>query len=61
VADGVTFLLRDGAYCRYVDEDAIAPLWKGQRFPMSECISGWVIRHGHSVAIPDTYRDDRIP
>ena len=27
-ADGVTFVLRDGGQCLYVDEDAIAPLWK---------------------------------
>ena len=30
--------LREG---RYADEDAIGKLWKGQRFPMSTCISGW--------------------
>jgi PAS domain S-box-containing protein len=60
-ADGVTFVLRDGAFCHYVDEDAIAPLWKGRRFPMNECISGWVIRNGQAVAIPDIYRDDRVP
>jgi hypothetical protein len=60
-ADGVTFVLRDGSECYYVDEDAIAPLWKGRRFRMAECISGWVIRHGRAVAIPDVYQDDRIP
>jgi hypothetical protein len=31
-ADGATFVLRDGDRCYYADEDAIAPLWKGQRF-----------------------------
>jgi hypothetical protein len=41
-ADGATIVLRDGELCFYADEDAIAPLWKGQRFPMTECISGWV-------------------
>jgi PAS domain S-box-containing protein len=60
-ADGVTFVLRDGGFCHYVDEDAIAPLWKGRRFPMDECISGWVLRHGETVVIPDIYRDDRVP
>ncbi len=34
-ADGATFVLRDADKCFYADEDAIAPLWKGQRFPMS--------------------------
>ena len=39
-ADGATFVLRDGDCCYYVDEDAISPLWKGQRFPLEACISG---------------------
>jgi len=34
-ADGITFVLRDGDLCHYVAEDAIAPLWKGLKFPMS--------------------------
>lgn len=38
-ADGATFVLRDGDRCHYADEDAISPLWKGQRFPMRACIS----------------------
>ena len=38
-ADGITFVLRDGDECFYADEDAISPLWKGQRFPISTCVS----------------------
>lgn len=60
-ADGATFVLRDGDLCHYADEDAIAPLWKGQRFPMSACISGWVMLNRQPAMIPDTYADDRIP
>lgn len=60
-ADGVTFVLRDEGQCHYADEDAIAPLWKGRRFPIEECISGWVLRRGEPVAIPDVYEDPRIP
>ncbi len=60
-ADGATFVLRDGDRCYYADEDAIAPLWKGQRFPMEHCISGWVMRNRQSVVIPDIYADPRIP
>lgn len=60
-ADGATFVLRDGDRCHYVDEDAISPLWKGQRFPMSQCISGWVMLHGEAVFIADIYKDSRIP
>lgn len=60
-ADGATFVLRDGDMCHYADEDAIAPLWKGQRFPMSACISGWVMLHREHAMIADIYADDRIP
>ena len=60
-ADGVCFVLRDGDLCWYLDEDAIGPMWKGQRFPMSACISGWAMIHGQTVVIPDIYTDDRIP
>jgi putative nucleotidyltransferase with HDIG domain len=60
-ADGATIVLRDGDYCFYADEDAISPLWKGQRFPMGICISGWAMRNRLPVAIEDIYADDRIP
>jgi GAF domain-containing protein len=60
-ADGVSFVLRDGHQCFYVDEDSIAPLWKGRRFPMSECVSGWAMLHRQAVAIPDITLDLRIP
>jgi GAF domain-containing protein len=63
-ADGATFVLRDGArgeLCFYADEDAIAPLWKGQRFPIGECISGWAMLHRQPVAVPDITVDERIP
>jgi uncharacterized BrkB/YihY/UPF0761 family membrane protein len=60
-ADGATFVLRDGDLCFYADEDAIGPLWKGQRFPMTQCISGWAMLHKESVTVPDIERDDRIP
>jgi diguanylate cyclase (GGDEF)-like protein len=60
-ADGATFVLRDGDQCFYADEDAIAPLWKGQRFPFSQCISGWAMEHHTPVVIPSTDVDDRVP
>ncbi|CAN7523541.1 PAS domain S-box protein [Phenylobacterium sp. LjRoot225] len=60
-ADGATFVLRDGNLCHYADEDAVTPLWKGRRFPMTACISGWCMTHNQSVAIADIYADDRIP
>ena len=60
-ADGVTFVLRDYSHCHYVEEDAIAPLWKGQRFPMTSCISGWAMMNKKTAVIPDIFADDRIP
>lgn len=60
-SDGATFVLREGELCHYVDEDAIAPLWKGQRFPLAACISGWVMLHRQPAAIEDIYADARIP
>lgn len=60
-ADGATFVLRDGDRCFYADEDAIAPLWKGQKFPLEACISGWAMLNRQSVAIEDIYADERIP
>jgi signal transduction histidine kinase len=60
-ADGATFVLRDEDRCYYADEDAIEPLWKGQRFPMSICISGWAMLNKQPVVIEDIYADPRIP
>ncbi|WP_348980422.1 ATP-binding protein [Polyangium sp. 15x6] len=60
-ADGATFVLRDGDLCYYAEENAIAPLWKGRRFPMSACISGWAMIHREAVAVEDIYDDPRIP
>jgi diguanylate cyclase (GGDEF)-like protein len=60
-ADGATFVLRDGNCCFYADEDAIAPLWKGLRFPLEQCISGWVMLNRTPALIPDIYADPRIP
>jgi two-component system, cell cycle sensor histidine kinase and response regulator CckA len=60
-ADGATFVLRDGDQCHYVDEDAIAPLWKGFRFPLTYCISGWAMLNAQPAVIEDIYTDVRIP
>ncbi|MBV9623211.1 MAG: GAF domain-containing protein [Acidobacteria bacterium] len=60
-ADGATFVLREEDKCFYVEEDAIGPLWKGQRFPMSACISGWAMLNRQPAVIEDIYSDPRIP
>src|SRR4051812_665801 len=49
-ADGATFVLRDGEFCYYAEENAIEPLWKGQRFPLGRCVSGWAMTHCQPVA-----------
>lgn len=60
-ADGATFVLRDGDQCYYAEENAISPLWKGRRFPLEQCISGWVMLNSEAVVIEDVYNDSRIP
>lgn len=60
-ADGATFVLKDRDMCYYVDEDAISPLWKGSRFPMTACISGWAMLNKKAAVIEDIYADERIP
>jgi GAF domain-containing protein len=60
-AQGATLVLLEGDRCYYADEDSMSPLWKGQRFPAADCISGWAMMRGITVAIPDIRRDERIP
>lgn len=64
-ADGATFVLLDrsaqGDFCYYADEDAIGPLWKGSRFPVSACISGWAMVQRRTAVVPDIHADERIP
>jgi len=60
-SDGAAFVLREGSSVRYVAEDAIAPLWKGQRFPLECCISGWSMARAQPVVLEDVYADPRIP
>ncbi|WP_313807133.1 GAF domain-containing protein [Sphingobium sp.] len=60
-AQGICFVTCEGDHCHYVAEDAIAPLWAGQRFLLTQCISGWVMLHGQPAVIPDIYADPRVP
>lgn len=60
-SDGIAVILRDGQDCHYVAEDAIEPLWRGQRYPMSACVSGWAMLNRRSVVIPDLESDPRVP
>ncbi|WP_286773015.1 GAF domain-containing protein [Sphingomonas sp. 66-10] len=60
-AQGVTFVVREGDHCHYIAEDAIAPLWAGRSFSLSECVPGWVMLHGEPAIIPDVRADPRVP
>lgn len=60
-ADGATLVLREGDQCHYAEENAIGPLWKGRRFPMNACISGWTMLNGQAAVIEDVYNDARVP
>ncbi len=60
-ADGATFILRDRDCCYYADESAIAPLWKGKRFPLDACLGGWSMNHRSAVTIENVFGDERVP
>ncbi|MEA3179083.1 MAG: hypothetical protein QOI59_2606 [Gammaproteobacteria bacterium] len=60
-ADGVTFVLKEDGHCYYADEEAIGPLWKGSRFPLETCVSGWAMVNRQIAVIPDVDTDPRIP
>jgi signal transduction histidine kinase/DNA-binding NarL/FixJ family response regulator len=59
-ADGAAFVLRDGDLSHYADEDAIGPLWKGQKFPVASCISGWAMTQRQPAVVDDIYTDGRM-
>lgn len=59
-ADGAAFILREEDQSYYADEDAIAPLWKGQRFPLCSCIAGWAMVNRQTAIIKDIHSDPRI-
>lgn len=60
-SDGVAFILRDGDWSWCVDERAIAPLWKGRRYPIRSSVSGWTMRHRQAAVINDIESDPRVP
>ena len=59
--EGVAVILKEGDLCHYVEEDAIGPLWKGQKFPAAICISGWSMANRETAVVPDISKDERIP
>jgi diguanylate cyclase (GGDEF)-like protein len=59
-ADAATLVLRDSDECEYLDEDSIEPLWKGRRFPLDACVTGWTMLNGRDAVIPDIQADRRV-
>lgn len=60
-AEGATIVFRQGDCCYYANEDAVSPLWRGQKFPLEKCITGWAMLNKEQAVIKDIYKDDRIP
>ena len=59
--DGIALVLNDNGACHYVEEDAVGPLWKGHKFDMRECVSGWSMLNRETAVIPDVSDDARVP
>ena len=60
-SDGIALVMNDQGACHYVEEDAVGPLWKGHKFKMEECVSGWAMLNRETVVIPDVSDDRRVP
>ena len=60
-ADGGTFVLREDAHCYAGDDEAITPLRQRRRFPLHQCISGWVMQRRQPIVIQNIYDDPRVP
>jgi diguanylate cyclase (GGDEF)-like protein len=60
-ADGAALILLDGGTWCYAEEDAIRPLWKGQRFAINDSMTGWPTLGGEAAVIEDIYADPRVP
>ena len=60
-ADGIAIILPEDGFCHYIAEDAMSPLWAGQRFPLQSCISGMAMQERRTIVIPEVMADPRVP
>lgn len=60
-AAGATFVLSEGEEVYYAEEVAEGRLWKGQRFPVTACISGWAIKNRTPAVVENVFEDSRVP
>lgn len=59
-ADGSVFVVREGSFCFYAEEDGIVPSWKGRSVPIDTCICGWSMLNNTPVVIPNVRADTRV-
>ncbi|MGQ5521801.1 sensor histidine kinase [Chitinimonas sp. PSY-7] len=60
LADGATFIMRDGDQSYYAEEDAIAPMWLGQRQLFTSCMGGQAMMQARQIIVPDIYADPKV-
>ena len=60
-SDGIAVVLREGDAVFYAAEDAIEPLWRGRRFPLTACVSGRAMLDAATIVVPDIECDPRVP
>lgn len=59
-AAAIAVVWRDADTCHYLAEDSPVPLWAGQRFPVTQSVSGWAMEHRRQVVIGDVRSDARV-
>lgn len=60
-SDVSTVVLREGDSCHYCVEAGDEVLFKGRRFPIDRCVSGWVMTQRMEAVIRDVMKDARVP
>ncbi|MBM9459534.1 sensor domain-containing diguanylate cyclase [Nocardioides sp. zg-536] len=60
-SDGLAVALRDADEAYYLDEDAIAPLWRGARFPLTQSVAGRAMLGQQHVVVPELAADPSRP
>ncbi|MBN1608601.1 MAG: PAS domain-containing protein [Polyangiaceae bacterium] len=59
-SDGAAVAFREGHSCRYLDENAVEPLWKGQQFELEGDVVGFAIEQRQCAFIGDIHTDERF-
>jgi signal transduction histidine kinase len=59
-SDSAALVMLEDGLCHHVAEDSSIRLWKGGKFSMDECVSGWSISHNKTAVIRDLASDSRV-